>query len=377
MQLTHKIRLSPTAKQRIQLMKTAGAARYAYNWGLAKWNELYAAGERPNKYSISKLWTAEKPEWAKETSFKAQQHAILNLGAAFTNFFQHRSDRPAFKKKGERDAFYCPNDAVRWFASGRVSIPAVGRVKLTEQLRYAGKIMGYNVVREADRWFLCVHVDTEHPLPGAQAPESTVGVDVGLSHVATASDGSVLDLPQSRKKLEARKRRVQRRLSRAKRVAVQGRDGRTHSDYAKNGKRRMKRLHRIQQRINNIRKDAAHKWTTNVCKSHATVVIETLDCNEMREKAPKHLRRSLATSMMSEVLRQLEYKARNIVKAPQFFPSSKRCSRCGHRKEDLRLSDRTYTCAHCGLSIDRDVNAALNLMQTPWVTREETAETRR
>lgn len=377
MKLTHKIRFTPTAKQRIQLMKTAGSARYAYNWGLAKWEELYAAGEKPNKYSISRMWTAEKPAWAKETSFKAQQAAIHNLGAAYTNYFQHRADKPTFKKRGDHDSFYCPNDTVRWFDNGRVSIPSVGRVKVTEQLRFAGKIEGYTVVREADAWFLCVHMETEHKLPSYGSPDSAVGIDVGLAHVATASDGSVLDLPDSLKKLEKRKRNAQRRLDKAKRVTVQHADGKTHKEYSKNGKRRLRRLRSIQQRINNIKKDACHKWTTNVCKNHATIVVETLDCEQMREKAPKHLRRALATSMMSEVLRQIAYKAKTLVKAPQFFPSSQRCSKCGRRKEDLKLSDRTYICEHCGLHIDRDLNASMNLMQTPWVTREVPVERRR
>ena len=374
MQLTHRIKLNPTVAQRQQLAKTAGCARYAYNWGLQKWNELYQAGEHPNKYSISRLWTVERPEWSKEVSSKAQRHALLDLGAAFTNFFQKRADRPSFKKKGDRDSFYCENYAVRWFNGHRVSVPGVGRVKATECLRFVGKVTGYHVVREGNDWFICCNVETNHQLPGATAPESTVGIDVGLSHVATASDGSVLDLPAKLKQLEIKKRRQQRALARSQRNTVTGRDGKQHKEYSKNGCKKLSNLRRTQQRINDVRKDACHKWTTAVCKSHATVVIETLDINGMREKAPKYLRRSLATSMMYEVHRQLKYKARHVVEAPQYFPSSKRCSQCGHRKEDLRLSDRTYTCAYCGLTMDRDVNAALNLMQTPWVTREEPVE---
>lgn len=378
MQLTHKIKLNPTVAQRQQLAKTAGCARYAYNWGLQKWNELYQAGERPNKYSISRLWTVEKPEWAKETSFKAQQAAIHDLGAAFGNFFSKRAGRPCFKRKGDHDAFYCPNDCVRWFPNHRISIPMVGRVKVTEQLRFDGHILGYRVVREGDDWFVCAQVETDHPLPGASAQEGTiVGIDVGLSHVATASDGTTLDLPEKLKALEIKKRRQQKALARSQRNSITGRDGKTHKEYSNNGRKKLKKLRDIQQKINDVRKDACHKWTTAVCKSHATVVIETLDINGMREKAPKHLRRPLATSMMFEVQRQLKYKARHVVEAPQYFPSSKRCSQCGHRKEDLRLSDRTYTCAYCGLTMDRDVNAALNLMQTPWVTREAPVERRR
>ena len=375
MQLTHKIKLNPTVKQRIQLAKTAGCARYAYNWGLQKWNELYQAGERPNAYSLSRLWTKERPEWAKSVSGTAERKALFDLGAAFGNFFSKRTARPAFKRKGDHDGFYCANDAVHWFADRRVSVPMVGRVKVAEQLRFDGHILGYRVAREGNDWFICCNMETDQPLPGASAPEgTTVGIDVGLSHVATASDGSTLDLPEKLKQLEIKKRRQQRTLARSQRNSIAGRDGKTHKEYSNNGRKKLKKLRTIQQQINDVRKDACHKWTTAVCKNHATIVIETLDINEMRENAPKHLRRSLATSMMHEVHRQLRYKARHIVDAPQYFPSSKRCSQCGHRKEDLRLSDRTYTCAYCGLTMDRDLNASLNLMQTPWVTREAPVE---
>ena len=157
-------------------------------------------------------------------------------------------------------------------------------------------------------------------------------------------------------KLEKHLKKYQKRLARSK------------SSKTNNHKKLLKRKQRIQNRINNIRKDVSHKFTTAVTKSHGTVVVEDLSIQEMKDKAEfKSLRRTFNSSMMSLILFQLEYKAQKLVKVNRYFPSSKTCSRCGHIKKDLQLSDRTYTCEACGLSIERDLNAALNLMKSGMV----------
>ena len=132
---------------------------------------------------------------------------------------------------------------------------------------------------------------------------------------------------------------------------------------------------RVQNRINNIRKDAVHKFTAAVAKSHGTVVTESLDIRGMMKSAEaKSLRRTLSSSMMSEVIRQISYKAAKHVKVDRFFPSSKRCSGCGSVKGRLALSERTYVCEECGLVIDRDLNASINLMQAGLVKPEVPVE---
>ena len=191
-----------------------------------------------------------------------------------------------------------------------------------------------------------------------EAPESVVGIDVGLLNPAVASDGTVLQLPIDKlQKLEAKRRRAQRALSRSKR-----------NSNAR--KRKRAKLQRIQQRITNIRQDTVHKFTTTVCKNHATVVTEDLNINELKAKAPaRSVRRAYNSSLMGTILWQISYKAVHHVKAPKYFPSTKRCSTCGHIKEAMPPQIRTYHCDHCGAHLDRDENAARNLMLQPWVTR--------
>ena len=208
----------------------------------------------------------------------------------------------------------------------------------------------------ASHWYVTVAYDC--PTVQFEAPESVVGIDVGLRHPAVASDGTVLMLPLEKlQKLEAKRRRAQRALSRSKR-----------NSNAR--KRKRTKLQRIQQSIDNIRKDAVHKFTTTICKNHATVVTEDLDIQELRSKAPaRNVRRAYNSSAMGLLLFQISYKAVHHVTAPKYFPSTKRCSTCGHVKEAMPPNIREYHCEACGAHLDRDVNAASNLMLQPWVTR--------
>lgn len=375
----HKIRLYPTAKQEQQLYQTAGACRYAYNWFVDEGAKAYQdwkdgkIAQYPTAFIMMTRWRRERPAWSYTTAVNSQVQEAMYVAYAVKQHIAGCGNLPKHHKRGYRDSFYCQNTAVHWLKDNRVSIPKVGRVRIAESLRFSGKIMSYIVSREGNDWFISVNMEVSNNPISADAPDSAVGIDVGLSHVATTSDGQTLDLPEKLKKLETRKRHQQQRLSRAQRKQVT-RNGKTHRELSKNGQKKLRRLRTIQTKINNIREDATHKFTTAVCKSHATVVVEDLRIDDMTVKAPKPLRRSFARSMMREVLRQFEYKAKHLVKAPRFFASSKTCSQCGTRKEDLKLSDRTYKCEHCGLSIDRDLNAAINLMKTPWVAGKAPAE---
>ena len=361
MHRAHKIRIDCTKEQHSLLMQTAGCARYAYNWGLEKWGKMYEAWkagnseEKPSWVNISRTWTIEKPEWANKTSRIPVTQAFRNLNKGFKNFFRGQSKHPKKHKRSQGISFQLGNDTCS-IVDNRLRLPNIGYVKLRETPRFQGKITGYTVQYIASHWYVTVAFDC----PGVpkEAPESVVGIDVGLQHPAVASDGTVLMLPLEKlQKLEAKKRRAQRALSRSKR-----------NSNARERKRT--KLQRIQQRITNIRQDAVHKFTTAVCKNHATVVTEDLDINELKAKAPaRSVRRAYNSSLMGLVLFQISYKAVHHIKAPKYFSSTKRCSTCGHIKEAMPPQIRTYHCEVCGAHLDRDENAARNLMLQPWVTR--------
>ena len=345
-QRAHKIKLKPNKVQSILLSKTAGTARYAYNWGLAKWNELYEAGERCSWMELSRLWTQERPDWSKETFRGSQTTALRRLGGAFQAFFQSMRKHPTFHRKGRNDSFYVDNYHARLYGN-KVHLPNIGRVRMTEKLRYEeSKILSYNVRREADGWYVTISVEIEEEK--RTDSETFVGVDVGCKQLAVASDGTVCTKPGRLKDLERQLRRRQRLLSRKQKGSH-------------NRQKARHKLARTYQRIQNSKSDAIHKFTAYIAKNHGTVCLEQLDVKSMKEGENKYVRKGVQNSAMSEVQRQLKYKCNNFIEVDRYFASSKTCSNCGTLKADLSLSDRSYLCPSCGHTIDRDLNAAINL----------------
>lgn len=356
MNRSHKIRLCPTRQQEVLLRKTAGCARYAYNWALEEWDKMYAnykegRGDKPHAYTLSKRWTAEKPEWAGEVFGGAQTRAILNLGAAWIRHWNAGTKRPAFHKKGSRTSFYVANDKAG-IRDCCIRLPCVGWVKMREELRFSGKIISYTVSGTAGKWWVAVQVAM--PDPVSVENTSTVGVDVGIKSLAVASDGTVLENPRLLKKHQARFRRLQRRLSRQQKG----------SQRRQLTKLKLARLH---LRISDTRTDAIHKFTARLAKNHGRAVLETLDIAFLKEHSAKYMRKAFQDTAMREIHRQLEYKM-TVVKAPAFYRSSRTCSACGAVKTELPLSCRVYKCGQCGHVQDRDANAADNLKNMRWVT---------
>ena len=342
----HLIRLYPNEQQRVMLAKTAGTARYCYNWGLAKWNEMYKNEQKCDAYALARLWTKERPEWAKETYRGVQTKAFLNLGGAFTAFFQKKNKHPEFHKRGHKDSFYVDNAHARILSDFVIRLPKIGDVRMSEKLRFEGKILRYVVSKKADQWYVGISVE----LPGRVVSEevsSPVGVDVGSKHWAVASDGSVLDKPKSISEREKRLKRYQRIMSRRQKGS-------------KNRNKARSKVAREYKRISDIKLDAIHKFTSQLVKSHDLVCCEDLNVKGMC-KSVKSIRKAVHDSCMTEIRRQLQYKAAHYVEVDRSYPSSKRCSGCGHVKDDLTLKDRTYRCPSCGLVIDRDFNASINL----------------
>jgi len=206
------------------------------------------------------------------------------------------------------------------------------------------------VSREADRWFVSFTVEEEVPDP--RPPDGpAVGVDLGVSHMATLSDGRVIENPNP---LRSRLRKI-RRLSRELHRRAKG---------SNNRRKTVERLAKAYWRIGNIRRDALHKATTHLAKNHGEVIIEDLNVRGMTQN--RRLARAVSDVGMAGFRKQLEYKCRwygsRLTVAPRFYPSTKRCSSCGHVKDEMPLSARTYECERCGLIFDRDLNAALNLV---------------
>ena len=367
--LAHRVRLDPSAEQTTSFMRACGVARFAYNWALAEWQRQHAAGERPSEVALRKRLNALKREqfpWMLEVTKNAPQQAIKNLGRAFSNFFddlkRHRRGEvpwkrvrvPKFKKKGHRDAFRADNGPDKLHPSAvetngkRVRLPVVGWVAMREEVRFAGRIRSVTVSRRADAWYASFSIDVDRE-PVSRTDASVVGIDLGVSALATLSDGSKVAAPKPLRRYLKKLQRLSRALSRKRRGS-------------RNRAKAKAKLARLHARIADIRSDTLHKLTTSLMR-YRTIVIEDLNIAGMLKNP--HLSGAIADVGLFEFRRQVDYKAAMVgsivLVANRWFPSSKRCSACDTVKDDLGLSERTWTCSSCNTSHDRDENAAVNL----------------
>lgn len=348
--IAQRIALNPNNKQATYFRRACGTARFAYNWALAEWQREYEAGRRPNWPELSRRMTAVKRDqfpWMLDVTACAPSYAILNLGVAFNRFFSKKSKYPRFKKKGVGDAFEVHAGELGCNGTN-FRIPRLGQVRAFEGLRFSGKIKKASISSHGDKWFLSVVVETENSIPQSEN-QAAVGVDLGVSTLATLSDGAKITGPKPHRALSLRLRRLNKSLSRK----VKG--------SANRGKTKRK-LSKIHARIGSIRKDALHQLTHRLTRDFGVIGIESLNVAGMVKN--RHLARAISDMGFYEFKRQLTYKAAwrgvRIVEADRFYPSSKTCSACGLVAESMPLSVRTWVCP-CGAEHDRDINAAINL----------------
>ena len=331
-------------------------ARFAYNWALNKWQEDYKNGVKCGAYSLIKHLNSVKKDqfpWMQETSKTCSQYAIHNLESAYKRMWKIKSGYPKFKKKGLKDSFLAIENSQAYKQSNyKIHIPRVGKVRCDENLRFKGKVLNVTVKRIADMWFAVVKVDTEEPIPVRQAGENqtVVGIDMGIKSMLILSDGTIYNNPKALKNNLKGLKRLQRCLNRRQKGS-------------KNRRKQQVKVARKHYRISCIRKEAIHVATSSIVKRFDKIIIETLSSANLVKN--KKLSQSINDVSFGEIARQLEYKSawqgKELIKASRWFASSKTCCGCGNKKDVLKLSERVYRCEVCGLSIDRDLNAAKNL----------------
>lgn len=358
MLLVHKIELKVNNKQAEYFSKACGIARFAYNWALAQWQQQYKAGKQPTEVSLRKelnaIKTAEYP-WMLEVTKVAPQQAIKNLGTAFKRFFNKQGKYPRFKKKGIHDSFRADNgppsvgvDAAE-VTGKKIKLPKIGWIRLKENLRYSGQIKSVVISKRANCWYAAISVDTDK-LPHVRKNNGTVGVDLGITALATLSSGEQIKGPRAHKKLLSKIRKYSRQLSRKKKGSV-------------NYKKAKQKLSKTHARVRDIRIDNLHKLTTGLVLNFDIIGIEDLNVKGMAKN--KKLAKHIIDSSFYEFRRQLEYKGKwynsNVLVVNKFFPSSKLCNKCNTINKELKLKDRIWQCGHCTAVHDRDINAAINI----------------
>ena len=370
----YRYELDPNNSQRTLFHKHAGVARFAYNWGLERRIRLYREKQGKARFTNAiaqnrELNRLKKTEfhWMYKTSKCAPQEALRDLDKAFRNFYRglktgKRVGFPRFKKKGVHDSFRLAGTI--YFIGRKIQLPRLGRIRLKEKKKryFKGRILSATVTRKADRWFVSVTVELEIVDPGP-IKGRPVGVDLGVKTLATLSDGTTFRNQRSLEKRLRKLRRLSKSLARKKKGS-------------RNREKTKLRLAKLYLKVFNIRQDTLHKLTTYLTKNHSRIVIEDLCVLGMLRN--RKLSRVIADVGFYEFRRQLEYKCKwygsELVVAPRFYPSSKICSSCGHVKRDLGLSERIYVCERCGLELDRDLNAAINLVAASWTETQNACE---
>jgi putative transposase len=358
----YRYELDPNNVQRSSLLQHAGVARFAYNWGLDHRIKLYKSNQGNDRFTnpmkqhklLNSLKKSQFP-WMYQCSKCAPQEALRNLGQAFKNFQRGLKEGkqigfPKFKSKGVNDSFRLTG-TIR-FEGRKIQLPRLGKIRIKEKRKqyFKGRILSVTVKRREDRWFVSVTVEEEIEDP-KPIVSYAVGVDLGIKTLATLSDGTTFSNPRALGRRIKKLRKLSKSLSRKKKGS-------------KNREKAKLRLARMHLEIFNVRQDTLHKLTTYLAKNHSRIVIENLCVSGMMKN--RRLSRAIADVGFYEFRRQLEYKCQwygsKLDVAKRTFPSSKRCSSCGHKKKELSLSEREYECEECGLMIDRDLNAALNLV---------------
>lgn len=374
-----KVALDPTPAQERLMLSHAGAARFAYNAGLAHVKAALEAGEKPewSFYSLQHWWNANKDvlavdsdgvPWWRENSKEAANTGLRSLASALLNWSKSRKGKrkgrrvgfPKFKSKDRetpRFSYSTSGPGTGGLIKGdpkALWLPRIGRVHCMENVtaRVDGvRVIRMTISRRAGRWYAALTVERDDQTM-KQAPKGgAVGIDLGIKDLATLSDGTVIPNPHSLKTGERQLRRAQKALSRK----------------TKGSKRRAKareRVARIHARIANRRHDALNKLTTMLSRTYSDISIEDLNVAGMVKN--HRLAKAVSDASFFELRRQLEYKTAKTGARLHFvdrwYPSSKTCSNCGSVKTKLSLTERTYKCEHCGLVIDRDLNAAINIM---------------
>ncbi|WP_410473048.1 RNA-guided endonuclease InsQ/TnpB family protein [Faucicola mancuniensis] len=372
----HIIALDPTNKQATYFAKACGVARLAYNWALDNWQKQYQADKtyrdeclkngieidknqlnQPSQGKLRKQLNSIKRQqfpFMLEVTKCSPQLAIIQLGDAFKRFFKGESKYPQFRKKGVNDRFSLSNDQFKLIDINNkpfIKVPNLGLVRMRENLRLQGKILSAKIFKQGEKWFVSVAVELNDVVKPQPKTDKQVGIDLGITDLATLSNGEKIQAPKPLKNKLKQLRRLNKSLSRKQKGS-------------KNREKAKTKLSRLHFKISNIRKDFLHKLTTSLVKSYDVICLENLNIKGMVKN--KKLSRAINDLGFYEFKRQLIYKANQwgkIVKElDRFYPSSKTCHNCNYKLDNLLLSMRNWRCPNCHITHDRDINASINIL---------------
>lgn len=353
----YKFRFYPTDQQEEILAKTFGCARFAYNYMLRQRTDAwYQRQDRIDYHKTSAMLTALKktPEyiWLNEVSSVPVQQSLRHLQVAFSNFFAKRAKYPNFKRKDGTQSAEYTTSAFKWdgkkLSIARMNAPL--NIRFSRTIPKIAKVTTVTVSKDpANRYFVSMLCTDE--VRSKSEAAGKVGIDLGLTHFSILSTGEKVASPNTFRRNETRLAKLQRRLARKQKGSANRRKARL-------------KVARLHAKIADSRRDFLHKLSTRLINENQVIAIESLSVSNMQKN--RCLSKSISDASWSEFVRQLEYKAhwygRTLIGIDKWYPSSKRCSDCGHTVPKMALSVRQWICPECGSIHDRDINAARNVL---------------
>ena len=379
--------INPTDEQKSKIHQTIGVSRFIYNFYIARNKEIYEKeGKFVSGMDFSKWLNNEyipnnqEMKWIKEVSSKATKQAIMNGDKSFRDFFKKAKGFPRFKKKKNQDvkAYFPKNNKTDWtIERHRVKIPTLGWVRLKEfgYIPTNSIVKSGTVSQKADRYYVSILVEeTDIKISNSNIGikifnhnNEGIGIDLGIKDFAICSNGNKfknINKTSTIKKVEKKLKREQRKLSRKyESLKIRNKKEKGGNVTRQNIQKQIVKVQKLHQRLTNIRTDYINKIVSSIIKQKPSyTTIEDLNVKGMMKN--KHLSKAIASQKFFEFKTKLTVKCKeNHIElriVDRFYPSSKTCSNCGKVKKDLKLSDRIYKC-DCGLAIDRDLNASINL----------------
>ncbi|MCX0384154.1 transposase [Clostridium perfringens] len=383
----YKMEINPTDEQKSKIHQTIGVSRFIYNFYIARNKEIYEKeGKFVSGMDFSKWLNNEyipnnqEMKWIKEVSSKATKQAIMNGDKSFRDFFKKAKGFPRFKKKKNQDvkAYFPKNNKTDWtLERHKVKIPTLGWVRLKEfgYIPVNSIVKSGTVSQKADRYYVSILVEERDikisnsniGIKISNTNNEGVGIDLGIKYFAICSNGNKfknINKTSTVKKVEKKLKREQRKLSRKyESLKIRNKKEKGGNATRQNIQKQVVKVQKLHQRLRNIRTDYINKTVSKIVKQKSSyVTIEDLNVKGMMKN--KHLSKAIASQKFFEFKTKLTVKCKeNNIElriVDRFYPSSKTCSQCGKIKKDLKLSNRIYKC-NCGLDIDRDLNASINL----------------
>lgn len=386
MLISKKIRLKPTPEQETLFRKSAGVARWAYNFFLAENERVYteyldngcvgskSISEGDVRKYINNVLKPTTHSWLKEIGSNVMKQAVKDASDSYKRYFKGLSDKPKFKSKHRSKLSFYVNYESLSKKQGGFQGEKIGYVKTCEPLPTIPNGMKYSNPRisyDGEYWYISVGYNADGK--SVTLEDKSLGIDLGIKELAICSDGKVyknINKTKTVKRLKKKLKREQKRLSKKIENNIKSYKGNRVPVYEKplmdcaNIQKQKKKVNHIHKKLNHIRTNYLHQTTIEIVKTKPSqIIMEDLNVKGMMKN--RHLAKAIQEQCFYEFIRQIKYKSEmygiNFIQVDRFYPSSKTCSCCGDVKSDLKLSDRIYCCDECGLIIDRDLNASINL----------------